>query len=89
LTHSSCLTFQSKNDIIDLTPGRPGWPRIYTEEEIKQWRREQVRKYYRENKEQCNFNKCLNFAPREWSSGKALISPQNQRVIKVYITRRK
>jgi len=23
---------------------------------MKQWKREQVRKYYRENKEQCNFN---------------------------------
>jgi len=29
---------------------------IYNEEEMKEQRREQVRKYYRENKEKCNFN---------------------------------
>jgi len=26
---------QSKNTIVDLTPGKPGQPRIYTEEEMK------------------------------------------------------
>jgi len=47
---------QSKNSIIDLTPRKPGQTRIYTEEEMKHQRREQVWKYYRENKEQCNLN---------------------------------
>jgi len=47
---------QSKNTIINLTSGKPGQPRIYTEEEMKEQRRERVRKYYRENKEKCNLN---------------------------------
>jgi len=47
---------QSKNSIIDLNLGKPGQPRIYTEEEMKEWRRERVRKYYKENREKCNFN---------------------------------
>jgi len=50
---------QPKNTAIDLTPGKPGWPRLYTDEERKQHNREQVRKYYKENKEQCNFNNKL------------------------------
>jgi len=37
---------QSKNSIIDLTLGEPGQPRIYTEEEIKQQRREQVKEIW-------------------------------------------
>jgi len=47
---------QSKNTIIDLTPGKPGQPRLYTEEEMKEQKRERVRKYYKENRERCNFN---------------------------------
>jgi len=50
---------QPKNTVIDLTPGKPGQPRKYTEEERKQHNRERVRKYYRENKEWCNFNSKL------------------------------
>jgi len=50
---------QLKNTVIDLTPGKPGQPRKYTEEERKQHNRERVRKYYRENKEWCNFNNKL------------------------------
>jgi len=42
---------QSKSSIVNLTPGKPGQPRIYTEEEMKEWRREWVRKYYREQRE--------------------------------------
>jgi len=34
----------------------PGQPRIYTEEEMKERRREQFRKSCRENKEKCNLN---------------------------------
>jgi len=47
---------QCKNTTIDLTPGKPGQPRLYTEEEMKQQKWEQVRKYYKENKERCDFN---------------------------------
>jgi hypothetical protein len=50
---------QPKNTVIDLTPGKPGQPRKYTEEERKQHNREQVRKYYRENNKRCNFNNKL------------------------------
>jgi len=50
---------QPKNTAIDLTPGKPGRPRLYTDEERKQHNREWVRKYYRENKERCNFNNKL------------------------------
>jgi len=50
---------QLKNTVIDLTPGKPGQPRKYTEEERKQHNRERARKYYRENKERCNFNNKL------------------------------
>jgi len=42
---------QPKNTIVDLTPGKPGRPRIYTEEEMKEHKRERVRKYYKENRE--------------------------------------
>jgi len=48
---------QPKNTTIDLTPGKPGQPRLYTEEEMKEQKQEQVRKYYKENKEQCDSNK--------------------------------
>jgi len=47
---------QSKNNVINLTPGKPGQPRIYAEEEMKEQRRERVRKYYKENKEKCDLN---------------------------------
>jgi len=47
---------QPKNTTIDLTPGKPGQPRLYTEEEMKEQKQERVRKYYKENKEQCDFN---------------------------------
>jgi len=47
---------QSKNTTIDLIPGKPGRPRIYTEEEMKEQKREQVRKYYKKNREKCNLN---------------------------------
>jgi len=50
---------QPKNTAIDLTPGKPGRPRKYTDEERKQHNREQVRKYYRENREKCDFNNKL------------------------------
>jgi len=50
---------QPKNTAIDLTPGKPGQPRKYTEEARKQHNREWVRKYYKENKERCNFNNKL------------------------------
>jgi len=79
---------QSKNSIIDLNLGKPGQPRIYTEEEIKQWRREQV-PMERTKSSSILTTSCLNFVPREWLSGKALISPQNQRVIKGYMLKKK
>jgi len=47
---------QPKNIAIDLTPGKPGQPRLYTEEEMKQQKWEWARKYYKENRERCNFN---------------------------------
>jgi len=47
---------QLKNTAIDLTPGKPGQPRLYTEEERKQHNRERVRKFYKENREKCDFN---------------------------------
>jgi len=47
---------QSKNTTIDLTPGKPGRPRLYTEEEMKEQKWERVRKYYKENREKCDFN---------------------------------
>jgi len=47
---------QPKNTAIDLTPGKPGRPRLYTEEEMKEQKQERVRKYYKENRERCNFN---------------------------------
>jgi len=50
---------QPKNTAIDLTPGKPGWPRLYTEEERKQHNREWVRKYYKENRERSDFNNKL------------------------------
>jgi len=50
---------QPKNTAIDLTPGKPGQPRLYTEEERKQHNREWVRKYYKENREKCDFNNKL------------------------------
>jgi len=42
---------QSKNTTVVLTPGR-----LYTEEEMKEQKWERVRKYYKENKEKCDFN---------------------------------
>jgi len=50
---------QPKNTAIDLTPGKPGWPRKYTDEERKQCNREQARKYYKENREKSDFNNKL------------------------------
>jgi len=50
---------QPKNTAIDLTPGKPGQPRLYTEEEMKQQKREWARKYYKENREKCDFNNKL------------------------------
>jgi len=50
---------QPKNTVIDLTLGKPGWPRKYTDEERKQLKREWARKYYKENREKCDFNNKL------------------------------
>jgi len=57
---------QPKNTAIDLTPGKPGQPRKYTDEERKQHNREWVRKYYRENKEWCDFNNKLCKLHAKW-----------------------
>ena len=50
---------QPKNTVIDLTPGKPGRPRKYTEEERKQLKREAAKKYYKENREKCDLNNKL------------------------------
>jgi len=50
---------QPKNTVIDLTPGKPGRPRKYTDEERKQLKREWARKYYKENREKCDLNNKL------------------------------
>jgi len=50
---------QPKNTVIDLTPGKPGRPRKHTEEERKQLKREWAKKYYKENREKCDFNNKL------------------------------
>jgi len=50
---------QPKNTVIDLTLGKPGWPRKYTDEERKQLKWEWARKYYKENREKCDFNNKL------------------------------
>jgi len=50
---------QPKNTAVDLTLGKPGQPRKYTEEERKQLKREWERKYYKENREKCDFNNKL------------------------------
>jgi len=50
---------QPKNTVIDLTPGKPGQPRKYTDEERKQLKREWARKYYKEKREKCDFNNKL------------------------------
>jgi len=78
---------QSKNTIINLTPGKPGQPRIYTEEEMKEQKREWVRKYYRENKEKCNLNNKMSKLRAKgivkW------LSPQNKGAIKRYTLMKK
>jgi len=50
---------QPKNTVIDLTPGKPGRPWKYTEEERKQLKREWAKKYYKENREKCDLNNKL------------------------------
>jgi len=50
---------QPKNTVIDLTPGKPGQPRKYTEEERKQLKWEWAKKYYKENREKCDLNNKL------------------------------
>jgi len=41
---------------LPVTPGKPGQPRLYTEEEMKEQKWELACKYYKENRERCDFN---------------------------------
>jgi len=46
---------QPKNTTIDLTPGKPGQPRLYTEEEMRSKKGSGLGNITK-NKEQCDFN---------------------------------
>jgi len=77
---------QPKNTIIDLTPGKSGQPRLYSEEEMKQQKREQARKYYKENRESCDFNnkmyKLLAKGVVEWQG--IVLAPKQRGNKKIY-----
>jgi len=74
---------QCKNTTIDLTPGKPGQPRLYTEEEMKQQKWERASKYYKENREMCDFNnKMCKLRAKGVVEWQGIGGPQNKGAIK-------
>jgi len=57
---------QSKNTTIDLTPWKPGQPRLYTEEEMKEQKRERLGNITKRTERSVILTiRCINFVPRE------------------------